>query len=294
MDKTQVKKHCIAATIIAATICCLAVALQALHGKDYVKSGVATLQFDFNATLLHALGNKRAPQPFKVIGPLLTAAGSIPDALTQIQSVAGPIATQVQSAAGGLVTEVKSAAGAVATSVPSSLGAILPRNCSLGTRQFCVAVGEHVSCSDLPLKLSSIIPSEVAQLGHDFSVIEALDPSLSKIATPYIYDMLILGLVLICPMAFCFVFCLYRRSPFLVGSTSQRKAFRVALYLVLGLAFCIPFVLPVAVLRVLRSQIVQRPSWIQVQESNLYGLCVGCLICAVATVLVVSSAPAIC
>ncbi|KAI1382496.1 uncharacterized protein F4822DRAFT_435524 [Hypoxylon trugodes] len=177
MDRTQVKKHCITGIITVAVICCSALVLRVLCDKSNINSGVITLQFDFAALLPHGLLTKREPLPLGVVGPLQSEAGNIPGMVTQIQSAAGPVATQAHSAAGGLVTQVKSAASAIATSIPGSVEAMLPKNCSVGTRQFCVAIGERVSCADLPLTLSKTIPSEISQLlGHEFDEVGA-DPS---------------------------------------------------------------------------------------------------------------------
>jgi hypothetical protein len=185
-----------------------------------------------------------------------------------VQSVATGVATGIATAVPGAISQVQSAANALST-LPESIEALIPRNLSLGTKQFCIGLTKNVSCSQLPLNLSNLVPGEVEKyLQPDFSDIGSLNKAVMKITPIDIYYSLMLGLIImvvmvivsICSMAFPLA-CL--------SSILGLKMLKFGLLLLLGVICCILFVIPVVILLVLESKAKQLPSWIQVEHGDV-------------------------
>ena len=64
--------------------------------------------------------------------------------------------TTATAAAG---SKIQSVVGAAKTAVSkiNTIKTLIPRNCSLRTKQFCVGFSNYTKCNDLPLNISSII-----------------------------------------------------------------------------------------------------------------------------------------
>jgi len=62
---------------------------------------------------------------------------------------------------------VQSATNAAATAIPKAIEELIPKNCSLGTKQFCVRFTYNIIYNDLPLALSDIVPEEVKSFLRD-------------------------------------------------------------------------------------------------------------------------------
>jgi hypothetical protein len=68
----------------------------------------------------------------------------------------------------------------------------LPRNCSLGTKYFCIGSVDHIDCRELPLNISNIVPGLVIeQLGD----IGKLNQALTYITPGGVRDCLIVSAV---------------------------------------------------------------------------------------------------
>jgi len=185
----------------------------------------------------------------------------------------GPIPTEIP----GVVSQVQSGASSIANAIPGSLRATIPKNCSIGTGKFCIGFDDHVSCDDLPLNISNIIPPEITNLLSDDFNIEALETAASKITEPYIQRFLVLGLALQPVAILIFIFYIYWFS--VLKGTMGRALW--AVIHVFGVISFGPFVLPVAILSVLGSKTGQLPSWIQAQQGDVYELSIGCLCSAI-------------
>src|SRR5438045_3659875 len=110
------------------------------------------------------------------------------------QSAASVVATALSPA----ISKVQSAAGA-ATAIPdiNTIKEMIPRNCSLGTKQFCVEFDNRTECNNLPLNLSKIVPEVVATfIGDQVQALEPLPVILAKVTVENIQGCLIAGLVL--------------------------------------------------------------------------------------------------
>ena len=157
----------------SAALCCAVLGILLLVRDDTKKVGIATL-------IVRAC-------PFVNISTLLILIQfnitdiHLPNLLVKLRAIpAGsllqPFQSEVQSAAGFLTTDIpavtskiQSAVGAAKT---AAIKALLPRNCSLGTKQFCVGFSNHTKYNDLLLNIFNIIPEDVARFVGD--IVQAL------------------------------------------------------------------------------------------------------------------------
>jgi hypothetical protein len=204
---------------------------------------------------------------------------SFPNAVSQIGDTASGLETEIPA----VVSQVRSAANAVATAVPAAIEAIVPRNCSIGATQFCIGLAHNVSCYPLPPDISGMIPSEIRnKLGEELESIQifetAFRTALTKITPTTFRTVWIAGFVLI--------FLILASSLFSIHGfvLLNHRMLRITCHLVVGLIFCIPFIVLVVILRILLSKARALPSWIQVVEGELLGLFIGGLCCAVTLV----------
>jgi hypothetical protein len=63
-------------------------------------------------------------------------------------------------------SKIQSAVSAAETAVSkiNAIEALIPRNCSLGIKQFCIGFSNHTKCNDLPLNISDIILEAIQKL----------------------------------------------------------------------------------------------------------------------------------
>jgi hypothetical protein len=197
------------------------------------------------------------------------------------QSAANIVATALSPA----ISKAQSAASA-ATAVPdiNAVKGMIPRNCSLGTKQFCVGFDNRTDCSNLPLNLSKIVPEAVATfVGDKVQALQPLPGILTKVTVANIQDCMILGLVLMLVMtiSLCFAGCL------------SRLGIRIGMVIIFmaGLICCLPFVIPTVILFAVQSKIDNLPSSIEVQKGNVSNYCLGALCCGVVMTLLASLSP---
>jgi hypothetical protein len=81
----------------------------------------------------------------------------------------------------GIASKIQSAIGSAETVGFDAIEASIPRNCSLGTKKFCVGFSNRKpSCDNLPFNISKIIaaiPTEVANLlENEIEALQALEP----------------------------------------------------------------------------------------------------------------------
>ncbi|KAH6883882.1 hypothetical protein B0T10DRAFT_564924 [Thelonectria olida] len=277
--------HCISVFLGLASICSLALGIQALSNEQNIKSGIATLQFQLSTNLTDAIHAKRAPQNQDLLNTIQTAADKFPGAASHFESVASAAATSIPNIIKDIPDQVDSIPD-LFNGIPELIEELFPKNCSVGTGKFCVGLSSNISCSNLPLNMTDIIPPDILKsLGETFDIIRALDTALTKITAPYFRDTLIVGMVSSFVSVFVLITSLYGWPSCFRGSIVRPGALCAAVYLVFGLILGVPFFIPTIILHILRSKLEQLPSWIQVQQGNVYGLCLGCLCCSLVIVI---------
>jgi hypothetical protein len=138
--------------------------------------------------------------PDPLVRPRAIPASGLPQPFqSEIQSVASLLNTAVSVAS----SKVEGAAGAAATAVSditniTAIEARIPRNCSLGTKQFCIGFENKINCTDFPLNISNIVPEAVTKfIGDEIQSLEPLEGILAKVTPARIQGCLILGLIFI-------------------------------------------------------------------------------------------------
>ena len=210
---------------------------------------------------------------------------------TEIVSVANSAATAIP----GAISQAQSAANTLATTIPDAIEALVPRNCSLGTKQFCVGFTHNNTCDDLPLTLSNIVSEDVKSfLGDQLDDLQSLEGISKKLTSAYIQDCLIVGLMLmliLITVFFCSIFGRFFCIAAILLKLSVRS--RVIIHLVLGIVCCIPLFIPATVLYIFQSKTKELPSEIEVKKGEASGLCLGALCCAIVMTLLTALVPAI-
>jgi hypothetical protein len=168
----------------------------------------------------------------------------------------------VATAAAG--SKIQSAIGAVETAVEAKI----PRNCSLGTRQFCVGFSDHTNCTDLSSDISDIIPEAVI-----VQYLQPLEGIMAKVAPTIIQGSFIFGLGFLAVMTIMFVIVLFK------------LLFIVSFFLRLGVCLLavlcfVSFVIPPAILYPVQSEIQSLGSLIGIKKGDVAGKCLGPLVCA--------------
>ena len=96
-----------------------------------------------------------------------------------VESAANGITTAIP----GAISQVQSAASTAATGALDAIKAAIPRNCSIGTTQFCVGLVHNISCNNLPLNLSNIIPTDVEKVFQvKLNNIRVMNGALAKVS----------------------------------------------------------------------------------------------------------------
>ncbi|KAI9763673.1 MAG: hypothetical protein M1839_006321 [Geoglossum umbratile] len=144
-------------TLLIATTCCAIFALLALSKDINMKAGIMTLSFNF-ANIQLPNNPFLMPRDFPggdILQPLQTKAQSAADVATTVIP--------------GTVSRVESAAKAAATTIPGAdaIKELIPRNFSLGTKQFYIRFNNCTECKNLPLKISNVIPEAAAKILGD-------------------------------------------------------------------------------------------------------------------------------
>jgi hypothetical protein len=211
---------------------------------------------------------------------------SIPgrDFLQSLQSEAQSATSVVATAIPSAISKAQSAASA-ATAIPDTVKEMIPRNCSLGTKKFCVGFDNRTECNNLPLNLSKIVPEDVATfLGDQVQALQPLPEILAKVTVANIQDCFILGLVLISiilPITLC------------VAHYLLKLSIRIGMMImfVAGLICCVPFFIPTVILFAIRSKIENLPSSIEVQKGDVSNYYLGVLCCGVVMMLLATFSP---
>jgi hypothetical protein len=194
---------------------------------------------------------------------------------SEAQSAASVLTTAIPAAA----SKIQSATSSIETAGSDAIKSLIPRNCSLGTKQFCVGFSTHTKCNDLPLNISDIIPEDIVNfVGDEIQALQPLEGIMAKVTPGNIQDLLVLG---------CFVMAFL--LGFLISGllTSVKKILRLGFCLVFGLLCFISFLIPTYFLYLVQSKIQDLGSSIEVEKGNVANLCVGALCCAAFMVLTV-------
>lgn len=150
---------------------------------------------------------------------------SVP-AISNIQSAekvnpASKIQRVAETALPGVTSRIQSGIGAAETAVSDAIEKWIPRNCSFGTKQFCVGFRDSKpSCFYFPFDISKIIsavPTEVANLlDNELQALKPLEGILATVPAMHIQVPLIIGLFSLLTLASLFAYSLFGRLYWIV------------------------------------------------------------------------------
>lgn len=210
--------------------------------------------------------------------------------LSSAASIAAPIISSVTSQA----KSATSAAGAVAATVIPDTNAIeklIPKNCSLGTKQFCVGFNNRIECNDLPLNVSNVLPETLTSfIGDQVQGLRPLEGILAKFTSRFVQDWVISGLVLNLVMAVVFV-CSITGLPCRLFLQQLSSQLTLALRFTVGLVCVISFFVPTMILNILCSRSQGLQSNIQAEKGDVSGYYVGALFCVIAMMVLTAFTP---
>jgi hypothetical protein len=105
-------------------------------------------------------------------------------------------APSVTTAALSVISEAQTVVSSAITTIQTDLGFVIPKNCTLGTRYFCLGYVNNVTCSGLPLNVSDLLSRALpASISHQPSNLESLDQMLKLISSGAIEGPFILGII---------------------------------------------------------------------------------------------------
>ena len=226
------------------------------------------------------------------------------DFLQQVQDIQNGAKSALSAAATRVVDasdQAQSAISSVATSL-QDMEERLPRNCSLGTKRFCIGYEHESSCSDLPLNLSGLLPASVHDLPAPVEdairdraeALSRLAGTSSKLPAVFVPGTLISGLVSMSAIAVLSLCLAFRWLPCATKILSNLNVWLRALALLsLGLACCSPLILLALFLDTILRAADELPSWVEVERGESCVFCYGGLACALVLTLLVTASPAI-
>ncbi|KAF2788130.1 hypothetical protein K505DRAFT_256214, partial [Melanomma pulvis-pyrius CBS 109.77] len=240
----------------------------------------------------------RTVQNRDILQDIQSKINSVKDAATT--GLPGAVATPIQV----IQSKVNSVKDAIATGLPDAIAApiqeiekYIPKNCSLGTKEFCVGVGHNITCKNLPLSLSDLVP-DIAQNLSDVvqeklqEKLQPLERTLTKVTTPYIQYCLVAALVLLVIIAILFA-CAVFSGLFSITSILARLTIGLRVVMVLGLICCVLLFIPTIILRLFQAKTKALPSGIEEEKGEVGGLCIGALCCAVVITILTAITPTV-
>lgn len=153
----------------------------------------------------------------------------------------------------GLTPRAEQTETPVASAVPTN-GLLIPQNCSLGTRQFCIGFRDYQNCNDLPLNVSAIFSKAFTGLINDQNEdLQFLGRILAKATPALIREPLIAGLALALLLAISVIFTI-AGPQFDMITRWIGPALSSKLRLATSLACCLLFFIPTVVCLTLLSE----------------------------------------
>ncbi|KAJ5033269.1 hypothetical protein J3E74DRAFT_295812 [Bipolaris maydis] len=291
------KKSLYSAIIIAVFAALTAIILQIICTAAYADSGILTLKFNFTDALADVLPSPtHALHDRDLLEDLQNGAKS---ALNAAATKVIDVASQAESRITSAVSQAESAISS-ATATLKSIEEIVPQNCSLGTKRFCIGYKQNINCSNLPLNFSSLLLEGVQKLPgpvQDAMRDRAEDLSqLVKSSTRFpalsVLDTLISGLVLMSIVMALSLSLALRRPQVVTRVFDRLKAMPRALTLLaLGFICYSPLVLLGFILNTILKTASGLLMWIGVEKGGVCGLGFAALACALVLVLALPAAP---
>jgi hypothetical protein len=181
-------------------------------------------------------------------------------------------APSVTTAAASVISEAQTIVSSAITAIQTDLVSAIPKNCTLGTRYFCLGYVDNMTCSGLPLNVSDILSRVLpAPISYQSSILELLDQKLKLVSSSAIEGPFILGIIaagiLVIKSIFEYLF--------------WDLPFETILSGVGNLVCIISFICPTIIQWVLYSETEHLPLKVASQKGKLMGNSVAILCCTI-------------
>jgi hypothetical protein len=175
------------------------------------------------------------------------------------------------------------------TAIPDSVEALIPRNCTIGTKEFCVGLAHSAPCYSLPPNILQFIPAEVQKLV--INDIQPLNSALEKVTKTNVEDVLVVGVILIFVMSCVSICLMFGRFVCLTAILPHFRYLIVGCLVFMGLICCALFSVASFISHEVKLESEHLPSCIQVEQGEVGKLSVGGLGCAIIIAVLGSITP---
>lgn len=169
------------------------------------------------------------------------------------------------------------------------IGEYVPVNCSFGIIQFCVGFNHGQSCSSSRLTVSEFVQGKIQDLPSPLrDSIQARVKDLSSL--PHSLDSLptaVLGCLIAGPLSFITLLllscCVAYGYPTHFADIIERIGARkqVMIHFGVGLVFCVPYVVLVAMQRKVIQDVEQLSAWVEIEVGRIFGTSIGAMVFAI-------------
>jgi hypothetical protein len=202
---------------------------------------------------------------------------AIPDLTQPFQSEAQSAASALTAAIPAAASKVQSGIGAAASDI-NTIEAWIPRNCSLGTKQFCVGFIHNTTCNNLPFNISDLIPKDVPEdvasfVGDKVQPLKPLEGILAKVTFTTIRDYLALCLLCLALITAMFFY-------LILSVATLCLKLLICLLICLSAILFVVFAIPITMLHHALSNIQKLGSIVGIEAGGVGSQFIGALVCA--------------
>jgi hypothetical protein len=198
-----------------------------------------------------------------------------------VQSLQSEIPS-VTTAAFSVISQAQTVVSSAITAIQTDLDSVIPKNCTLGTRYFCLGYVNHVTCSGLPLNVSDLLSRALpASISYQPDSLESLDQKLKNVSFGAIGGPFILGIISTAILVVALHYPFWKEDP-VSAHPPQGLHLETVLGGVGSLVCILSFIYPAAILWVLYSKTEHLPFNITPEKGKLMASFITILCCAVA------------
>ena len=174
----------------------------------------------------------------------------------------------VTTAAFSVISQAQTVVSSAITAIQTDLNSVIPKNCTLGTRYFCLGYVNHVTCSGLPLNVSDLLSRALpASISYQPDSLESLDQKLKNVSFGAIGGPFILGIISTAILVVALHYPFWKEDP--TAHPPQGLHLETVLGGVGSLVCILSFIYPAAILWVLYSKTEHLPFNITPEKGKL-------------------------
>jgi hypothetical protein len=195
----------------------------------------------------------------------------------------------VTTAAFSVISDAQTVVSSAITAIETDLESVIPKNCTLGTRYFCLGYVNNVTCSGLPLNVSDLLSRALpASISYQPNSLESLDQKLKNVSFEAIEGPFILGIISAAILVVALHYAFWKEDP--ISAHPPRGLYPETVLGGVGSLVCmISFICPAAILWVLYSKTEHLPFNITSEKGKLMASSMAILCCAIVMTFCVAS-----